>query len=231
MRAGEALVFALPCAWWGVAIHWFCNCNHRSQTQRIFVMSFVSPLHAWLEALGGAELNAQQSDGAVFTLAWDIYHLPPCDVGSKRHWDEQYVRHGAGLTPGLWERLLLCFSQLQAVFPRGEMNSLNDFYLVAFGIIWLFLSLFLHAWKKGTTEFVIVLSLQADQAPHKTAQFKVRISCKQKKKISLLFPNVWWWIHFSNIFRPNIMCFYLSFHSRHLPTSTLEILRWQKFDW
>lgn len=127
MRAEEARVFALPCAWGVVAIHWFCNCNHRSQTQHIFVMSFVSSLHAWLEALDGAELNAQQSDGAVFTLAWDIYHLPLCDVGSKRHWDEQYVRHGAGLTPGLWERLLLCFSQLQAVFPRGEMNSLNDF--------------------------------------------------------------------------------------------------------
>lgn len=24
----------------------------------------------------------------------------------------------------------------------------------------------------------------------------------KKKKICLLFPNVWWWIHFSNIFRP-----------------------------
>lgn len=53
--------------------------------RRVFVMSFVSRSTRDWKPLRGAELNAQQSGGAVFTLAWDIYHLPLCDVGSKNH--------------------------------------------------------------------------------------------------------------------------------------------------
>lgn len=105
-------------------IHWVRNCNHRSQTQHIFVMSFVSrrSTRDW-NPFVAPEPNAQQSDGAVFTLAWDIYHLPLCDVGSKRHWDKQYVKCGSGLTLGLGETVVVlltawsCFPSWGNEFP------------------------------------------------------------------------------------------------------------------
>lgn len=50
-------------------ISWFCNCNHRSQTA---IRWDVGCLCAWLEALCGSGLNAQQCDRPLFTLALHI---------------------------------------------------------------------------------------------------------------------------------------------------------------
>lgn len=80
-----------------------------------------SPASRVTGSLRGAELNARWSDDA-FTRAWDMYRLPLCDVGSKRHREEQYVKRGAGLTLGLCES----FAVLLKARSFGKMNSLND---------------------------------------------------------------------------------------------------------
>lgn len=89
----------------------------------ISLQCHLSPTSRVTGTLRGAELNAQWSDN-VFTWAWEIYHLPLCDAGSKRHWDKQYVKCVCELTHGD----CCCVTRSLKLFSsHGEMNSLNDF--------------------------------------------------------------------------------------------------------
>lgn len=102
--------------------------DHRENT---FLRCYLSPPPRVTGTPRGAELNAQQSDDAVFTPAWNIYHLlllpPTVWCGIKEALRQTVCQIWQWINAGDAERLLLCYSKLGAVFPRGEMNSLNEF--------------------------------------------------------------------------------------------------------
>lgn len=108
-RARQTLVCALPCG--GESIGFATvTIDHTHATHLSDVVCL--PLRAWLEPLPLVVLSwmPNRVNGAVFTLAWDIYHLPLYDVGSKRHWDKQCVKRCSGLTLGLCETLVVLFT-------------------------------------------------------------------------------------------------------------------------
>lgn len=70
------------------------------------------PPRTWLEPHG--EPSARRSGGAVFTLALEIHHRPPCDPGSKRRWDKTACQSLLWINCGIFEdcvgRSLMLFS-------------------------------------------------------------------------------------------------------------------------
>lgn len=116
-------------------------------------MLFVSrSVHDW-NPLVVLSWMPNRVNGAVFTLAWDIYHLPLYDVGSKRHWDKQRVKRCSGLMLGLCETLVVvftawsCFSLMGKWIPLMMLLSGFRLHLTCFFFpgarkkVWLSLSL------------------------------------------------------------------------------------------
>lgn len=101
-------------------IHCFCNCNHRSEKQHVFLLSFVlSFVHDWNPCWCWAECPTDWWYSVYSIL--HIYHLPLRDARSKKHWDKQHVDLCSKILMGFWKTVVW----FTAWCCCDKMNSLN----------------------------------------------------------------------------------------------------------
>lgn len=108
----------------------------------MYLYCLCLPLCSWLEP--HSEPSARRSGGAVFTLALEIHHCPPCDPGSKRQTARQSLCWiNCGIFKDCVRRSLKLFSlvgkqtplmifaqwlKASSVFPSTKKNQKKNRY-------------------------------------------------------------------------------------------------------